>query len=76
MSLGVVSFSNNLIIKGILAYLNSSTVSKLSFNALIFNNAYFFINIAVITISTIISVIIPILSIRNIQPLKIIKTRN
>lgn len=76
MSLGVVSFSNNLIIKGILAYLNSSTVSKLSFNALIFNNTYFFINIAVITISTIISVIIPILSIRNIQPLKIIKTRN
>lgn len=76
MSQGVVSFSNNLILKGILAYLNSSTITKLSFNALIFNKNYFILNVLIISISTIISVIVPILSIRNIKPLKIIKTRN
>jgi hypothetical protein len=45
-------------------------------NILIFSYKFFGINIISITLFTIISIMVPILAIRNIKPLKIIKTRN
>jgi ABC-type antimicrobial peptide transport system permease subunit len=61
--------------KGIMAYIGRSNLT-IDFKTVIFNDLFFIINVAVITLGTVLSVIVPIVAIRKIKPLKIIKTRN
>lgn len=61
--------------KGIMAYIGNSSLT-IDFKTVIFNVLFFIINVAVITLGTVLSVIVPIVAIRKIKPLKIIKTRN
>lgn len=72
-----IDFADQLLKGGVLAYLNkTSNIYQYHYDAFVFSDAYFFFNILIISLSTIISVVVPILAIRRIKPLKIIKTRN
>ena len=67
-----MGYANDLLCNGISAYIGDDV----ELNILIFSYKFFGINIISITLFTIISIMVPILAIRNIKPLKIIKTRN
>ena len=67
-----MSFANRLLCSGISAYI---TFDKF-YNVIVFSPKFFIINIISITVFTVLSIMVPILAIRKIKPLKIIKTRN
>lgn len=67
-----VNFANELLCSGIGAYVRSTV----NLPIILFSNKFFVINIVSISAFTIISIVVPILAIRRIKPLKIIKTRN
>lgn len=70
----VIGFADNMLKAGTLAYLGN--LYDIYFNTLVFNNSHFLLNIMFISIFTIISIITPLMTIRKIKPLKIIKSRN
>ena len=67
-----MSFANKLLCSGISAYVTFDVF----YNVIVFSPKFFVINIVSISVFTILSIMVPILAIRNIKPLKIIKTRN
>ena len=67
-----MDYANDLLCSGIAAYMNEDV----ELDILVFSYMFFGINIISITVFTIISIMVPILAIRSIKPLKIIKTRN
>ena len=67
-----IRFANDLLCNGISAYIGDTVLLDI----LTFSFKFFSINISSITVFTIISIMVPILAIRSIKPLKIIKTRN
>lgn len=71
-----IEFADQLLRGGIEAYIKENSAYKIDFNTFVFSYRYFFLNIGLISVATIISVIVPIIAIRNIKPLKIIKTRS
>ena len=75
-SIFFIDMAENLLKEGILAYSNSISSKNFTFSSFVFLNGYFFLNIGLIAASTITSVIVPIVAIRNIKPLTIIRTRN
>ena len=71
-----IEFADQLLRGGIEAYINQNSAYSIDFNTFVFSYRYFFLNVGLISIATIISVIVPIIAIRKIKPLKIIKTRS
>ena len=67
-----MNFANKLLCSGISAYV----VTDVLYNVIVFSPKFFIINIVSISVFTIFSIMVPILAIRKIKPLKIIKTRN
>ena len=67
-----MNFANKLLCSGISAYV----VSDVLYNVIVFSPKFFIINIVSVSVFTIFSIMVPILAIRKIKPLKIIKTRN
>lgn len=67
-----MNFANKLLCSGISAYV----VTDVLYNVIVFSPKFFVINIVSISVFTIFSIMVPILAIRKIKPLKIIKTRN
>ena len=67
-----MSFANQLLCNGISAYI----MYERFYNVIVFSPKFFIINIISITVFTVLSIMVPILAIRKIKPLKIIKTRN
>lgn len=65
-------FANKLLCSGISAYIGQEKF----YNVIVFSPKFFIINIVSITVFTVASIMVPILAIRKIKPLKIIKTRN
>ena len=65
-------FANKLLCSGISAYIGKDKF----YNVIVFSTKFFIINIVSITVFTVVSIMVPILAIRKIKPLKIIKTRN
>ena len=65
-------FANKLLCGGISAYIGQDKF----YNVIVFSPKFFIINIVSITVFTVVSIMVPILAIRKIKPLKIIKTRN
>ena len=72
----VIELADNLLKKGILTYMGSISEKSFTFSSFVFLDGYFYLNIALIAVSTITSVIVPIVAIRKIKPLTIIRTRN
>lgn len=70
-----VNFADDLLKEGIIAYM-STAEGYMNFNTFVFSQEYFWLNIFIIAASTILSVVVPILAIRKIKPLTIIRTRN
>lgn len=70
-----INLADVLLKNGIASY-NPSGKNYLTFHTFVFLDGYFYINISLIALATITSVIIPILAIRKIKPLTIIRTRN
>ena len=70
-----INFADNLLKEGIAAY-TSSANEYMNFNTFVFSTEYFWLNILIIAASTILSVVVPILAVRRIKPLTIIRTRN
>ena len=75
-SIFFIDMAENLLKEGILAYSNNISSKNFTFSSFVFLDGYFFLNIGLIAASTITSVIVPIVAIRNIKPLTIIRTRN
>jgi ABC-type antimicrobial peptide transport system permease subunit len=71
-----IDLSNDLLKEGILAYVEEYPEGSYTFTTFVFLNGYFFLNIGLIAASTILSVVVPIIAIRKIKPLTIIRTRN
>ena len=71
-----IDLSNDLLKEGILAYAEEYPEDSYTFTTFVFLNGYFFLNIGLIAASTILSVVVPIIAIRKIKPLTIIRTRN
>ena len=67
-----MNFANKLLCSGISAYV----VTDVLYNVIVFSPKFFIINIVSVSVFTIFSIMVPILAIRKIKPLKIIKTRN
>ncbi len=70
-----IEFADDLLKEGIIAY-TSTAEGYMNFNTFVFSQEYFWLNILIIAASTILSVVVPILAIRRIKPLTIIRTRN
>ena len=71
-----IELADDLLREGILTYTNSINSKNFTFSSFVFLDGYFLLNIGLIAVSTITSVIVPIVAIRNIKPLTIIRTRN
>ena len=70
-----INFADTLLKNGVLAY-SGTKPEYLQFHTFVFLDGYFFINISLIASATILSVIVPIVAIRKIKPLTIIRTKN
>ena len=75
VSQGVIALADIVLQDGVIAYIKT-TAMTFDFKTIVFNIDYFFINISIVSLGTILSVIVPIMAIRKIKPLKILKTRN
>lgn len=70
----IIKFADKMLKAGTLAYLGN--LYNIYFNTLVFNGNHFILNIMFIALFTIVSIIAPLIAIRKIKPLKIIKSRN
>ena len=70
----IIKFADKMLKAGTLAYLGN--LYDINFSTLVFNSYHFTLNIMFIAIFTIVSIIAPLMAIRKIKPLKIIKSRN
>ena len=70
-----IYYADILLKNGVIAY-TSSSKSYLNFHTFVFLDGYFYINISLVAAATILSVIVPIVAIRKIKPLTIIRTKN